>query len=97
MDQYTYTFAGKRPVELVADLVHASRDGQTEIVKMLLDLDSSHGVDPSVNDNCVLLSAALSGHTEIVRMLLELNPSRGVNPSVNKNQAIPSQQRHEGE
>ncbi|KAI8893176.1 hypothetical protein BC833DRAFT_312680 [Globomyces pollinis-pini] len=63
-------------------LLFASAHEYTDIIRMLLEYKN---VDPSVNDNVVLLNAVNNGHGDIVEMLL--NDSR-VDPSVNCNQAI---------
>ncbi len=60
----------------------ASFQGNTEIVKMLLE---DPRVDPSAENNWAIQSASIHGHTEVVRLLLE-DPR--VDPSANNNQAI---------
>jgi len=71
--------------EFLQDVV---RNGGTEIVRLLLELDPSRGVDPSVGNNYQIGEAAKRGHMEIVRLLLELDPSRGVDPSVGNNSPL---------
>jgi len=54
-------------------LCRASARGQTEIVRMLLELPLERGVNPAIFSNFSLRRACCDGHTEIVCMLLDLN------------------------
>ena len=69
---------------------HACRKGQTEIVRMLLDLPLAHGVHPAANNSYALRTASERGHTEIVRLLLDLPLAHGVHPAANNNYALRS-------
>jgi len=57
--------------------------GHTEIVRMLLDLPLTRGVNPAAENNEALQFTCSMGHTQIVRILLELPTERGVDPRVN--------------
>jgi ankyrin repeat protein len=59
---------------------HASHDGHTEIVKLLL----AAGADPTAVDNLAIQMASQKGHTEIVKLLL----AAGADPTGNDNYAI---------
>ena len=60
----------------------------TAIVRFLLTLPLSRGVDPSDYNNQAIRYASGKGYTEIVKLLLSLPLSRGIDPSVNNNCAI---------
>jgi hypothetical protein len=66
----------------------ACEKGQTEIVRLLIDLPIERGVNPGANDNAALQRACEKGQTEIVRLLLDLPVERGVNPGANDNAAL---------
>ena len=61
----------------------ASRNGHTEIVRLLLDLPLERG--PGAGDNYAIQRASRNGYTEIVRLLLYLPPERGVHPAAYRN------------
>ena len=87
--EMNFSFSANVHIKTVSEFLQgAVRNGGTEIVRLLLELDPSRGVDPSVGNNYQIGEAAKRGHTEIVRLLLELDPSRGVDPSVGNNSPL---------
>jgi ankyrin repeat protein len=69
-------------------LRYASTNGQTAIVRLLLELSPERGVNPAAHYNESLTIASYRGHTEIVRLLLDLPLEIGVNPDANNNEAL---------
>ena len=63
----TNTNTNTNAAELDAQLVSASEDGDTELVRGLL----AAGADPATWANMPLASAAYHGHCEVVKLLLE--------------------------
>jgi ankyrin repeat protein len=87
--EMNFSFSANVHLRTVSEFLQdAVRNGGTEVVRLLLELDPSRGVDPSVGNNYQIGEAAKRGHTEIVRLLLELDPSRGVDPSVGNNSPL---------
>jgi ankyrin repeat protein len=82
----------ERGVDPAADdnlaLRFASKNGYTEIVRLLIELPLDRGVDPAIYNNLSIRMASHNGHTEVVRILLDLPAERGVNPTVNNNVVI---------
>ena len=64
--------------------VYACKNGDTELVKLLL-LANTCQIDPGTDNNCAIRCASEMGHTEIVKLLL--NDPR-VDPSADDNYAI---------
>ena len=59
------------------------------MVRYLCELPVGRGVDPSVNDNAAVRSAARGGRLDVVRYLCELPVDRGVDPSAVLNDELP--------
>ena len=69
-------------------LCYAAKNGETDVVQLLLDLPLERGVDPGASDNFALGMAAQNGHADVVRLLLELPLERGVDPAAIDNYAF---------